>query len=224
MAQSVFIRHRKGRGVYQLCWKEQGRERTKSFKTRHEAEQEKHRRLQLIAQGCTPEPFDGLSTREKRDLFFLHDRAINNGYHLWDAVQTHEKFLSSERPPAVEISEAVAMCLQDKEAEGDSPRTLQSLRSVLYRFAAHCSCKALCDVKTADAVAFVDGMDISLRTRLGYLGDLRTFCSWAVNKGLLKENPVIAAMPGAKWKKTPKKFFIIYSCKYVKQVCWRHKR
>ena len=196
MAQSVFIRHRKGRGVYQLCWKEQGRERTKSFKTRHEAEQEKHRRLQLIAQGCTPEPFDGLSTREKRDLFFLHDRAINNGYHLWDAVQTHEKFLSNERPPAVEISEAVAMCLQDKEAEGDSPRTLQSLRSVLYRFAAHCSGKALCDVKTADAVAFVDGMDISLRTRLGYLGDLRTFYSWALKKCLLKNNPINEAMPG----------------------------
>ena len=215
VAQSVFIRHRKGRGVYQLCWKEQGRERTKSFKTRQEAEQEKHRRLQLIAQGCTPEPFDGLSTREKRDLFFLHDRAINNGYHLWDAVQTHEKFLSSERPPAVEISEAVAMCLQDKEAEGDSPRTLQSIRSVLLRFAAHCSGKALCDVKTADAVAFVDGMDISLRTRLGYLGDLRTFCSWAVNKGLLKENPVIAAMPG---KTTRKRIMLTKRSRRKEQV------
>ena len=45
-------------------------------------------------------------------------------------------------------------------------------------------------------MVFLDGMDISLRTLLGYLGDLRTFCSWAVNKGLLKENPVIAAMPG----------------------------
>ena len=90
------------------------------------------------------------------------------------------------------------MCLQDKDTEGDSTRTLQSLRSVLLRFAAHCSGKALCDVKTADAVAFVDGMDISLRTRLGYLVDLRTFCSWAVSKDLLKENPVIAALPGAK--------------------------
>ena len=68
------------------------------------------------------------------------------------------------------------MCLQGKEAEGDSPRTLQSLRSVLYRFAAHCSGKVLYEVKTADAVAFVDGMDISLRTRLGYLEELRTFC------------------------------------------------
>ena len=215
MAQSVFIRHRKGRGVYQLCWKEQGRERTKSFKTRQEAEQEKHRRLNLIAQGCTPEPFDGLSTREKRDLFFLHDRATNNGYKLWDAVQTHEKFLSSERPPAVEISEAVAMCLQDKEAEGDSPRTLQSIRSVLLRFAAHCRGKALCDVKTADAVAFVDGMDISLRTRLGYLGDLRTFCSWAVNKGLLKENPVIPAMPG---KTTRKRIMLTKRSRRKEQV------
>ena len=135
MKQAVFIRYRNSRNVYHLVWHEQGRERTKSFKTRQEAEQEKHRRLQIIAQGCTPEPFDGLSTLEKRDLFFLHDRAINNGYHLWVAVQTHEKFLSSERPPAVEISEAVAMCLQDKEAERDSPRTLQSIRSVLLRFA-----------------------------------------------------------------------------------------
>ena len=191
------------------------RDSTKSFKTRQEAEQEKHRRLQLIAQGCTPEPFDGLSTREKRDLFFLHDRAINNGYNLWDAVQTHEKFLSRERPPAVEISEAVAMCLQDKEAEGDSPRTLQSLRSVLLRFAALCSGKALCDVETADAVAFVDGMDISLRTRLGYLGDLRTFCSWAVNKGLLKENPVIAAMPG---KTTRKRIMLTKRSRRKEQV------
>ncbi len=104
-----------------------------------------------------PEPFDGLSTREKRDLFFLHDRATIKGYNLWDVVLTHDKFQSSERLPAVEISEAVAMCLQDKEAEGDSTRTLQSIRSVLLRFHS-LQGKAICDVKTADAVAFVDGM------------------------------------------------------------------
>ena len=44
-------------------------------------------------------------------------------------------------------------------------------------------------------------MDISLRTRLEYLGDLRTFCSWAVNKGLLQENPVIAVMLGKSRRK-----------------------
>ena len=159
MKQAVFVRYKKSRKVYHLVCYEQGRERTKSFKTRQGAEQEKHLRLQLIAQGCTPEPFDGLFTREKRDLFFLNDRATNNGFKLWDAVQTHEKFLSSERPPPVEISEAVAMCLQDKDAEGDFTSTLQSFRSVLLRFCPPVvSGEALCDVKTADAVAFVDGM------------------------------------------------------------------
>lgn len=195
VAHSVFIRHRKDRNVYQLCWKEQGRERTRSFHTRHEAEQERQRRLKLISKGYMPEPFDGLSTRQKRDLFILHGRATTNGYNLWDAVHTHEKFLSSERSSSVDISEAVAMCLQDKEAEGGSSRTLQSLRSVLLRFASNCRGKALCDLNTADAVAFVDGLDISLRTRFGYLGDLRTFCSWAVSKGLLKENLLNDAMP-----------------------------
>ena len=54
VAYAVFIRHRKERNVYQLCWMEQGRERTRSFNTRQEAEQEKQRRLELIAQGHAP--------------------------------------------------------------------------------------------------------------------------------------------------------------------------
>ena len=79
---------------------------------------------------------------------------------------------------------------------GRLSKALQSLRSVLLRFAKHCSGKAICDVKTADAAAFVNGMEISLRTRLGYLGDLRTFCCWALKRGLLKNNPINEAMPG----------------------------
>ena len=54
VAQAVFIRHRKERNVYQLRWMEQGRERTRSFNTRQEAEQEKQRRLELIAQCHAP--------------------------------------------------------------------------------------------------------------------------------------------------------------------------
>ena len=77
---------------------------------------------------------------------FLHDRASNKRYNLLDSLHIHEKFLSSYRPSGVEIS----------EAEGGFKRTLQSLKW----FLPHCICKALCDVKTADAVAFVDSMDI----------------------------------------------------------------
>ena len=74
VAQAFFIRYRKERSVYQLCWMEQGRERTRSFNTRQEAEQEKQRRLELIAQGHAPQPFDLLPLHQKRELFTLHDR------------------------------------------------------------------------------------------------------------------------------------------------------
>ena len=97
MAQSVFIRHRKERSVYQLCWKVQGRERTKSFKTRQEAEYERQRRLELIAEGyLQPEPFDLLSLHDKRELFAIHERAREQHYNPWDAMRTHEQFLVTQ--------------------------------------------------------------------------------------------------------------------------------
>ncbi len=73
---------------------EQGRERTKSFNTRQEAEQEKQRRLELIAQGHAPQPFDLLQPHQKRELFALYERAQARGYHPWDAVHSHEKLTS----------------------------------------------------------------------------------------------------------------------------------
>jgi integrase len=201
MKQAVFVRHKRERNVYHVVWFEQGRERTRSYPTRQEAEQEKQRRLELLAQGHAPEPFDLLPPHEKRELFALQERALAKGYNPWDALRTHEKFLESEQTQGIEIGEAVAMCLQDKEAEGDSARTLQSLRSVLLRFAARKSGKLLGEIETADAIAFVDGLDISLRTRLGYLSDLRTLFSWGLQKGLVEVNPVVAAMPGRATRK-----------------------
>ena len=121
MAQSVFIRHRKERSVYQLCWKEQGRERTKSFNTRQEAEKEKRRRLELIAEGfARSELFDLLSPHEKRELFAIHERAKELHYNPWDAMRTHEQFLETRKTPGIEIGKAVKRCLGDKEAEGVS--------------------------------------------------------------------------------------------------------
>ena len=42
---------------------------------------------------------------------------------------------------------------------------------------------------------FVNGYDISLRNRQGYLTDLRSFFSWCEQKGYCEINPCIAAMP-----------------------------
>ena len=113
---------------------EQGRERTRSYPTRQEAEQEKQRRLELLAQGHAHEPFDLLPPHEKRELFAIHERAREKGYELWDVARLHERQLEQQRVPGIEIGKAVKRCLEDKEAEGVSPRSLQSLRSVLLRY------------------------------------------------------------------------------------------
>ena len=196
VAQAVFIRHRKERGVYQLRWMEQGRERTRSYPTKQEAEQEKQRRLELLAQGNAPEPFDLLPPHEKRELFAIHERAREKGYELWDVARLHERQLEQQRIPEIEIGNAVKRCLEDKEAEGVSPRSLQSLRSVLLRFASRHEGRLMDELDAADATTFVDTLGVSLRTRLGYLTDLRTIFSWGVQKGLIEVNPVVAAMPG----------------------------
>ena len=201
MAQAVFIRHRKERGVYQLRWMEQGRERTRSYPTKQEAEQEKQRRLELIAQGHVPEPFDLLQPHQKRELFTLHERAQARGYNPWDAVHSHEKLLQAKETPSIEIGEAVKLCLADKEAEGVSPRTLQSLRSVLLRFASRHEGVLMDELDASNATDFVDELRISLRTRLGYLTDLRTLFSWGMQKCFIEENPVVAAMPGRATRK-----------------------
>ena len=170
--------------------------RTQSFHTRQEAEQEKQRRLKLIAQGHSSEPFESLSPFEKQELLVQHQRAQNGGYSLWEAIRSHEKFLESNQLPDMQLDDAVQICLKEKESQGDSPRTLQSLGSVLIRFAAANQGRLLTEMDTDDVTAFVDDLDIGLRTRLGYLSDLRTLFSWALQKGLTELNPVVAAMPG----------------------------
>ena len=48
---------------------------------------------------------------------------------------------------------------------------------------------------------FVDGYELSLRSRLGYLADLRTFFSWCEQKAYCEMNPVVAAMPSKAGKR-----------------------
>ena len=107
MKQAVFVRHKRERNVYHVVWFEQGRERTRSYPTRQEAEQEKQRRLELLAQGNAPELFDLLPPHEKRELFAIHERAREKGYELWDVARLHERQLEQQRVPGIEIGKAV---------------------------------------------------------------------------------------------------------------------
>ena len=197
MKKAVFVRHKRKRNVYHVVWHEEGRERSRSFQTRREAEQEKRRRLELVARSNgLLEKFDTLSGQEKRNHYSLHERARARGYDLWDAVRHYEKVLQQGGFKPISVVQAVEECLRDKEKEGITPRSLQSLRSTLRRFATRHGGRAFAEVGHLEITEFVDALDVTLRTRLGYLTDLRTLFSWGIQKGHADMNPVLAAMPG----------------------------
>ena len=51
------------------------------------------------------------------------------------------------------------------------------------------------EVRHPQITEFLKGYKISLRTRQGYLTDLRSFFSWCEQKGHCEINPCVAAMP-----------------------------
>ncbi len=197
MRKSVFIRHRKSRNIHLVVWFEEGRERTLSFRTRSDAERERRRRILLLEESAARlDCFNALSDNQKRSLHSLHEHARSAGYDPWEAVRHYDSHLKKEGVTSLTVRQAVENCLQDKAIEGVSPRSLQSLRSVLRRFAGLHGDAAFAEVDHASISSFVDGLNVSLRTRMGYLTDLRTLYSWGTRKGFAGVNPVVAAMPG----------------------------
>ena len=186
------------RGYYQLRWYEaNGKERTKSCKSKREAEKELKAKLKEL-KGATVKAaeYEESSDKEKRYLYDLKIHAEGQGYELWDAVRHYDKFLATSTIDHLKVKEAVPLCLEAKEKEdGVSNRYLQSLRSVLNRFAFKCGNLVVDEVRHPQITEFVNSYKISLRTRQGYLTDLRSFFSWCEQKGHCEMNPCIAAMP-----------------------------
>ena len=112
------------------------------------------------------------------------------------AGDVHDKYRATSTLDHVKVRDAVPLCLEAKEKEdGASKRYLQSLRSVLNRFAFKCGNLVVNEVRHPQITEFLKGYKISLRTRQGYLTDLRTFFSWCEQKGHCEVNPCVAAMP-----------------------------
>ena len=111
-------------------------------------------------------------------------------------MRHYDKFLATSSIDRIKVEEAVPLCLEAQEKEdGVSVRYLQSLRSVLNRFKFKCGKLVVDEVRHPQITEFVNGYDISLRTRQGYLTDLRSFFSWCEQKGYCEINPCVAAMP-----------------------------
>ena len=192
------VKHRKERGTYRLVWYDAAdKEHYETYKTKTAAEQARKAKVkeQKLSSSKAAQ-YEDISDSEKRYLFDLYKHSENQGFELWDAVRHYERFLATSSVDRIKIEEAVPLCLEAKEKEdGVSLRYLQSLRSILNRFKFKCGKLVVDEVRHPQITQFVNSYDISLRTRQGYLTDLRSFFSWCEQKGYCEINPCIAAMP-----------------------------
>ena len=188
----------KDRGNYQMRWWEpNGKLRSSTHATKGDAEKAKKAKVKEL-KGATVKAaeYEEFSDKEKRNLYDLCKHTENQGYDLWDAVRHYDKFLATSSIDRIKVEEAVPLCLEAKEKEdGSSKRYMQSLRSVLNRFKFKCGKLVVDEVRHPQITEFVNSYDISLRTRQGYLTDVRSFFSWCEQKGYCEINPVVAAMP-----------------------------
>lgn len=193
-----YITAESGRDGWRLVWFEaDGSRASRFYKNKSEADAGL-RRLANVGKRAASRAasLEALPEDFRHELFRCFLRADAGGYEIADALTHYERHLASIGAKPIRVDGAVDECLDDKKNEGISPRSLQSLRSVLNRFKVAKRTMPIADVATDDVREFVDAMRISLRTRLGYLTDLRTFFSWAMQRGYRDSNPVIAAMPG----------------------------
>jgi len=186
------------RGNYRLRWWDaSGKAFTESYPSRPKAEKARKAKVKELTGGeIKAAEYEQFSDKFKRYLYDLTKHAENQGYDLWDAVRHYDKFRATSTLDHIKVKDAVPLCLEAKEMEdGASKRYLQSLRSVLNRFAFKCGNLVVDEVRHPQITEFLKGYKISLRTRQGYLTDLRSFFSWCEQKGYCEINPCVAAMP-----------------------------
>ena len=192
------VKYRKERNTYRLVWYDAaGKEHYESFPTKPKAEKARRAKAKEIKSAAVKTAeYEEINDKKKRYLYDLDQHAENQGYDLWDAVRHYDKHRATSTIDHLKVRDAVPLCLEAKEKEdGVSNRYLQSLRSVLNRFAFKCGNLVVDEVRHPQITEFLNGYKISLRTRQGYLTDLRSFFSWCEQKGHCEVNPCVAAMP-----------------------------
>lgn len=195
MRKYITIFPKKTRGTWICKWHVNGKPKEQSFNTKKEAEEHKDFiAKQLKESGTDGIKYDSLDNDTKIRMYRVHRYEQESGNDVFDIIKEYERIQASKRKQ-ISVTDAVAECLNDKEKEGCDARTLQSLRSPLNRFKFRHPRKVMHNIEDKHILDFVDGMDISGRTRLGYLTDLRTLFSWALQKGYVNANPVLPCMP-----------------------------
>jgi len=90
------------------------------------------------------------------------------------------------------VPQVVAECLQQKAASGKRARYLIALGSTLERFGDAHSKVLVEDITPMEVERWLSASQWSLRTRRGYLIDIRTLFSFALKRGYVTTNPAEA--------------------------------
>ena len=199
-----FIQENKQRGNWQFIFTDKtGKRKSQSFPNESQAKKAKKAHDKANKEAAVKaSTWDTASDDQKRNFHDLNRFAVQNDFDLWDAARHYLKYITTSSIDHIKVKEAVPLCLEAKENEdGASTRYIQSLRSILNRFAAHSGNLVVDEVRHPQITEFLKGYKISLRTRQGYLTDLRSFFSWCEQKGHCEVNPCVAAMPSKAQRK-----------------------
>jgi len=101
------------------------------------------------------------------------------------------------------VPQVVAECLEQKAASGKRARYLIALSSTLERFADAHTKVMIEDIAPMEVERWLSASQWSLRTRRGYLIDLRTLFSFALKRGYVTTNPAEAVEKPTPPQKTP---------------------
>ena len=134
------------------------------------------RHRKLIATGTTHK---SVAVARQREL----ELRVATGYDPWQP-----------KPEALTLSEARTRFIEDCEARGLRPATIETYRGVIRQFANEAGPDvSVADVKTSAVRAFAVQSHLAPSSRHHRLQHVRTFFSWAVRSGLIESNPTDGA-------------------------------
>ena len=145
------------------------------------------RRRKVIATGTTHK---SVAVARQKEL----ELRIATGYDPWQP-----------KPETLTLSEAGKRFIEDCEARGLRPATIETYRGVIRQFTNEAGPDvSVADVKTSDVRAFAVQSHLAPSSRHHRLNHVKTFFSWAVRSGLAESNPADNANIQRAKKQTPK--------------------
>lgn len=183
-------------------WQENGKWKRKEFKKRSDAEAfADEKRIEMKNTGRSQSLIMSTLTQDQQDEAEAAIKLLKGVYTLTDAV---EYYLKNHRAPGftISFSDATRFYLEVKENEGLRPRTLESIRQTLERFAGENANPEVHEVGGSDIRRYLTGLrrkdGVTKATRRSWnihRGNLDGFFKWASDDKMSDDHPFTFADP-----------------------------